>query len=111
MSIYEAITDYLDAWDDIRKAYYERRGYKWPTDGHLALQDNPKWLKIINIRPDLAGISQTSVEAFIDRETVDIYKPASWSRPAKHIRGNVFSDKHGMESIDDTAYPSVRYLR
>ena len=27
-----------------------------------------------------------SVHAFVDKETGDVYKPASWSAPAKHIR-------------------------
>ena len=27
-----------------------------------------------------------SVHAFVDKETGDVYKPASWTAPAKHIR-------------------------
>ena len=27
-----------------------------------------------------------SVHCFVDKETGDVYKPASWSAPAKHIR-------------------------
>lgn len=34
-------------------------------------------------------IKDGSVFAFIDKNTGDIYKPASYSIPAKHIRGNV----------------------
>ena len=28
----------------------------------------------------------SSVHCFVDKETGDVYKPASWSAPAKHIR-------------------------
>ena len=28
----------------------------------------------------------SSVHSFVDKETGDVYKPASWSAPAKHIR-------------------------
>jgi hypothetical protein len=112
MSIYEAIAAYLDAWDDMRKAYYEYRLYKWPLEGnYFILHDNPKWLKIVNVQPDVAGIPKNTAEAFIDRETGDIYRAASWNRPAKRVRGNVFSPTHGMEAMDTSIYPGVRYLR
>ena len=35
---------------------------------------------------------QSSVFAFIDKNTGDIYKPAGCSAPAKHVRGNVFTN-------------------
>ena len=31
-------------------------------------------------------IQDNSVHAFVDKTTGDVYKPASWSAPAKHIR-------------------------
>jgi|TARA_B100000035_G_scaffold304036_1_gene303274 hypothetical protein len=30
-----------------------------------------------------------SVHAFIDKKTGDVYKPASWNKPAKHVRYNL----------------------
>lgn len=41
----------------------------------------------------------------------DILKAASWALPAKHSRGSVFSDKNGMESIDNPFHPHIRYLK
>ena len=32
------------------------------------------------------------VHAFIDRNSGDVYKPASWKSPAKHIRYNLLDD-------------------
>ena len=32
------------------------------------------------------GYSDGSVHAFVNKETGDVYKPASWKAPAKHIR-------------------------
>ena len=32
------------------------------------------------------NIADGSVHCFVDKETGDVYKPASWSAPAKHIR-------------------------
>ena len=46
----------------------------------------PKWVKVITVD------SQKSVFCFIDPETGDIYKAATWSKPAKGIRGNIFKE-------------------
>jgi hypothetical protein len=37
--------------------------------------------------------------AFVDKRTGDVLKPASWSAPAKHARGNVFDAHNGLEKI------------
>lgn len=35
------------------------------------------------------GISPSSIYAFVEITTGDIYRPASLNQPAKHIRGNI----------------------
>ena len=35
----------------------------------------------------------STVHAFIDKKTGDVYKPASWKAPAKHVRFNVCNKK------------------
>ena len=58
----------------------------------FVVQKGRKYLKIINQQYDDMGAYATyqyrdgSVHAFIDRETGDVYKPASWNKPAKHVR-------------------------
>ena len=58
-----------------------------------------KYLKIINQQFDDMGPNPTneyrngSVHAFIDRETGDVYKPAGWAKPAKHVRYNLLERK------------------
>ena len=37
--------------------------------------------------------SHTCVEAFIDRQTGDIYKPAGWNKPAKGARYNLLDEE------------------
>ena len=34
----------------------------------------------------------TTVHAFVDRKTGDVYKPASWKAPAKHVRFSLSND-------------------
>ena len=42
----------------------------------------------------------TTVHAFVDRETGEVYKPASWKAPAKHVRFN-FCNKQDMLFLTD----------
>jgi hypothetical protein len=37
-----------------------------------------------------------SVHAFVDKNTGDVLMPASWSKPAKHARGNIFEADNGL---------------
>lgn len=46
--------------------------------------------------------------AFVDLETGDILKPASWKAPAKHARGNIFDEQHGLGAVHVFG---VNYLR
>ena len=41
-----------------------------------------------------------SVHAFVDKETGEVYKPASWRAPAKHVRFNL-SDVKQMKFLCD----------
>ena len=61
----------------------------------FVVQKGRKYLKIVQQQFDDMGPNPTheyrngSVHAFIDRETGDVYKPASWNKPAKHVRYNL----------------------
>ena len=41
-----------------------------------------------------------SVHAFVDKKTGDVYKPASWNKPAKHVR-YTFQDPHQLRFLLD----------
>ena len=61
-----------------------------------------KYIKVFNLqyqeacdyynRP--AGYRQGSVTAFIDKNTGEVYKPASWKAPAKHVRYDLRIIRH-----------------
>jgi hypothetical protein len=63
------------------------------------IQKGRKYLKIVQQQYDDMGPNPTneyrdgSVHAFIDRETGDVYKPAGWAKPAKHVRYNLLERK------------------
>ena len=57
-------------------------------------QVGKKYIKVFNLQYQesndyynrKAGYRQGSVTAFIDKNTGEVYKPASWKAPAKHVR-------------------------
>jgi hypothetical protein len=53
------------------------------------------------------GIKPNSSYAFVDKLTGDLYKSASWSVPALHIRGNI-NDSSGIDACEEY---SVKYLK
>lgn len=44
-------------------------------------------------------IAGEGVWGFIDLSNGDILKAESWSKPAKHARGNIFADDYGMSGV------------
>ena len=63
-----------------RFRYYEGKKYlKVVREEFDTFQNRNKW-------------RDTTVHAFIDRETGEVYKPASWKAPAKHVRFNLSND-------------------
>jgi len=60
---------------------------------HLEFKEGPKYIKIIE-----QG-NQRSAFAFVDRETGDVLKTATWNSPAKHARGNIFDQSNGLKYL------------
>jgi len=56
--------------------------------------EGKKYLKVVREEYDERNDKwrDTTVHAFIDRETGEVYKPASWKAPAKHVRFNLSND-------------------
>ena len=53
-----------------------------------------KYLKVVREEYDETNDRwrDTTVHAFINTETGEVYKPASWKAPAKHVRFNLSKD-------------------
>lgn len=62
---------------------------KYPT---FEIKEGVRFYKIISVD------SQTSVFCFVEKATGDIYKAATWSQPAKGVRGNIFDEKPPLTS-------------
>ena len=44
----------------------------------------------------------TTVHAFVDKITGEVYKPAGWKAPAKHVRFNLSNDLDRFKLHDST---------
>ena len=64
----------------MRFRYYSgKKYYKVVSEEFDTFQDRNEW-------------RDGSVHAFIDRQTGQVYKPASWKAPAKHVRFDLSND-------------------
>ena len=88
------------------KSYYEEQLQKI-EDGTANLYKfdykvGKKFIKVFNLQYEeaneyynrKAGYRAGSVTAFIDKNTGEVYKPASWKSPAKHVRYDMRIIRH-----------------
>ena len=64
-----------------------------PYETKLSTTEGGRFVRIVASSP-----AQRSAWAFIDKANGDVLKPAAWSAPAKHARGNIF-DKNSWRTI------------
>lgn len=66
---------------------YFKKEYPTLAPPKYSFKKGKKFVKIIR---------DTSVYAFIQIDNGDVLRPASWNAPAKHARGNIYADDHGL---------------
>tara|TARA_Y100000361_G_scaffold69963_2_gene61794 strand:- start:29549 stop:29950 length:402 start_codon:yes stop_codon:yes gene_type:complete len=52
----------------------------------FVIEEGRKYLKIVMVVPNEGRLPSESVHAFVDKKTGEVYKPASFKSPAKHVR-------------------------
>ena len=63
-----------------------------------------KYIKIIQSDIDSNGkVWSGGVHAFVDKNTGEVYKPASWKSPAKHVRYDLRIISH-RQKLHDPKY-------
>lgn len=79
-------------------------------DAEVTYSVGKRWVKVFNnnyIKPHKSKYG-TSIYCFIDINNGDIYKADSTTKPAKHVRGNIYGGKNGLACL--TPY-GIEYLR
>ena len=73
---------------------------KWETK--YIYETGRKYFKVVRVEDEYKSNDEhRCVEAFIDRQTGDIFKPASWSRPAKGARFNLLDQDSLFECFEN----------
>ncbi len=98
------LLSWLSYWNGLLAADWKEKGYTHgePPRVGAAYCDKARRIRV------WFG-SKRSAAGFIDVDTGDIYYAATFSRPAKHVRGNLFSETGGREAIGSPY--GIRMLR
>lgn len=99
----EAIARYLSALNVQLHEHYKGKKRIDPLEGR-------KFIKIVLTDVDNTWGFNRHVHSFIDKATGDLYKPASWAGPAKHVRYNLVRDWLELEPKIDP-YGSYLYMK
>jgi hypothetical protein len=80
---------------------FKRANNRKTDDYKFYIESGRKYHKLIME----TGAGSRSVHAFIDKKTGDVYKPASFKAPAKHVRFNlcIISDREWLLANADWA--------
>lgn len=80
---------------------FKRMNNRHSDDYKFYIESGRKYHKLIME----TGAGSRSVHAFIDKKTGDLYKPASFKAPAKHVRFNlcIISDREWLLENADWA--------
>lgn len=78
------LEQYLGALTSKRRSVYSRELVAILDPGNVAVT-GARWVKVYNTERG----QRTSIEAFVDPATGDVYKPDGMTRPARGIRGNI----------------------
>ena len=72
--------------------YLQERINESRSDEHLydyIIESGKKYHKVVMVTPQ----GNRSVHCFVDKQTGDVYKASSWSKPAKGIRYNLLDEE------------------
>lgn len=74
------------------------------NDQHVEVKPGRKFYKVVVRSKNGSG----HVHSFVDKQTGDIYKAASWAQPAKGVRYNLLNDLDTLQTVMDV-YGSYLY--
>ena len=103
-SIPEMVLDWTNELVTRLQADYDRQYKNSSQPCKFSITTGRKYHKIL----DRKG----SVHAFVNKETGELYKPASWNAPAKHVRYDLRRIKQRHECFNNADWAgSYLYLR
>lgn len=104
-----ALESFRSRAETVAREHFDRNGYTFAVPGVRITSNGRRFAKLISFETRNGESMEKGVHSFVEIETGDIFKPKTYKAPAKHSRGNIFTDDHGLSSLTDTG--SVKYLR
>lgn len=105
-----ALESFRATAEQVVREHFDRNGFTFATPVvTLADRRGKRFVKLWSGETRDGETRTNSIHSFVEIETGDIYKPASTKAPAKHARGNIFTDDSGRASMSDAGH--IHYLR
>lgn len=104
-SISQGIDNFMNLITEQHQKYLDTYS-KMDWKSNIVTTKGSKFLKVIDEGSSGGG---SSVVAFINRNTGQIFKAASFKIPAKHARGNVLNEDNGLSALNGQG--RIRYLK
>ena len=103
-----SLSDKVEKWTyQLCKSLEENYQQSYPnssSDKTFKMEFGRKYIKIIQSDIDSNGkVWSGGVHAFVDKNTGEVYKPASWKSPAKHVRYDLRIISH-RQKLHDPKY-------
>ncbi len=106
------LEEFRAAAEEIIRAHFARNEFTFAVPNvEILPRRGKRFAKLVRTESDPEtgeNRGQTFVHSFVEIETGDIYKAATFKAPAKHARGNIYLDA-GRDSM--TADAHIKYLR
>ena len=84
------------------KQWHQDNGMPAEWDTKYIYETGRKYFKVVRVEDEYKSNDEhRCVEAFIDRQTGDIYKPAGWNKPAKGVRFNLLDQDSLFELFEN----------
>lgn len=103
----EKLESFVGHVQRLTNEYFQRKFPKLRPD-KITTDPLLRYVRIWRTTDD--GDGQMLSWGFVEYATGDIFKCATWRAPAKHARGNIFSEKNGTESINPDGV-NIFYIR
>lgn len=98
--------------EGVVREHFDSNGYTFAVPNVEVAKGGRKFIKLLRTEsnPETGEKQgQTMVHSFVEIETGDILKAATFKAPAKHARGNIWDADAGRSSM--TAAGHIAYLR
>ena len=83
----ERVLDWTQSYCESLMANYKLKYPDSSSDRKYEIKSGRKYHKVVASSVQTNGeVWSEGVHAFIDKNTGEVYKPASWKSPAKHVR-------------------------